>query len=254
MSKSNFNKDKVLAKIFETEVFNLWTGKLNNNLKIGFIHNDTFAHPEYDVKIIDKFNNYLTFEVKAQKIYKPNDDYFFIEYEQGGRPSGINASEADAYYIFKYNADKKDELIDTYKKDKIILNMSYELYIINNQDIKDIINDEKDQIQFSSFGDQKGGSKGWKIPIRLFDATPINFELNNNDFEKIKNNKINYKNIRELRTKLFYVGDKYIEQFNKTPPNPKTILGKGHNSDSDSCSSDSDYSTSSKLCLFKNLV
>ncbi len=242
MSKSNYNKDKVLASIFETEVFNLWTGKLNNNLKIGFVHNDGNPHPEYDVKIFDKYNNSIKIEVKGQKIYSPDNDYFFIEYEQGGKPSGINASEADVYYIFKYNSTYKDELVRKFKEDKEIINMPYQLYIINNDDIKRIINDETDKITFSSFGDQKGGSKGWKIPIELFDATPIDLTLDNIEFQKLKNNKIIYKKEKNylLRSKIFYIGDNYLDKFKVKTPNINIITGKG------------DYSD--KLELLNNLV
>ena len=187
---TNYNRQITVASRFETESILLFTGKINYNLKKVCIWADNKPRPEYDLKITDKYNNTTKIEVKAQTIYNKFNDYIFIEYEQNGVKSGIDLTESDVHHIYKI---KKDDrlLLDNFLKfgTKINKKIDYTLYIIPTNLIRYIIYYEKDKLTFSDYGDQKGGSKGWKIPIKLFSDIQIwKFDLDEKiilDQEKI---------------------------------------------------------------------
>lgn len=170
---SNYRKDSIVASRFETETILLFMGKYSNDLKNVYVWADNKPRPEYDIKIIDKFNNTARIEVKAQTIYNKFNDYFFIEYEQNGVNSGINSTESDIYHIYKIDKNDRIKLHNHLNFGHKLDHIDYTLYMIPTNMIRYIIEHEKDKIIFSDYGDQKGGSKGWKIPIRLFENPTI---------------------------------------------------------------------------------
>ena len=213
---SNFEKCDNLGKRYELETFINLSGKMADILNYGYTWNNS-CHPEYDMKIISKYNNKITtLEVKAQQT-SPN--HFWIEFLQKGKPSGIDATKSDFYYIYKINSSDN----------------SYKLYIIPTQDIKDIIkkilSSEDSKSYLSPYGDNN--NKSWVIPIEMFNTEPA-FEgkLNKKELDNYENNnKIIYPytpETRDISNKIFYFSNNIKDKF-KDPSRLSPSLLKGGN-------------------------
>jgi hypothetical protein len=194
---NNFYRDNVVSTRFEKEVLVMAFSDPNISNAYKWSGGN---HPEYDIEINYKDNNRKTIEVKTQRIYNLNNDYITIEYEQNNKPSGINLSSADFYYIFKIDNDTKKNLIKKYYDldetvDENLLN--YRLYKIKTDDLKKLIEIEKRNIKISSFGDQKGGSKSFLVPISILCRYNVEIKdglLKKEDLDKLEIYKKIHKN------------------------------------------------------------
>jgi hypothetical protein len=131
---ANIHKDFKIADFFEQEVYYLYRNRLLQHDRYKTFYMTKNVRPEYDVVLMDKFNNQVYIEVKAQKnmILELNE---FKKNSSVQTPSGINRSLADYYYFFHTKLDR-----DTcYNKIMSDTDINYDLYIIPKSDFEDII-------------------------------------------------------------------------------------------------------------------
>lgn len=269
-----FQKTNAIAQRWEDEVFIL---ALNEGvLDYGYKWNGGY-HPEYDVKLNLKDNKQIKIEVKGQTIYRPNNDVFYIEYVQKGKPSGLDLTESDYYYIFKYgngnkvkngniNIDETKLLMEnifySFDVDQSEQNsIDYTLYKIKTSLIRQIIRNNPN-LEVSAFNDSNKGRNETKvIPISMFDnfssveriAGKLDYDeygdLLNDDIVVFPNNvnkdKVYYaENPENTALHLLSNPDEVDYGFGK----PKK--GSGYDSDSSSSSSSSDSDSGLQFLKF----
>lgn len=131
---ANIHKDFKIADFFEQEVYYLYRNRLLQHDRYKTFYMTKNVRPEYDIVLMDKFNNQVYIEVKAQK----NMILELNEFKKGSNvqtPSGLNRSLADYYYFFHTKLDR-----DTcYNKIMSDININYDLYVIPKFEFEDII-------------------------------------------------------------------------------------------------------------------
>lgn len=242
-----FKKTNAVAQRWENEVFIISFN--DESLKYGFKWSSGY-HPEYDLKLFFNDGSHRKIEVKGQTIYDSKNDYFTIEYLQKGKPSGLDKTDSDYYYIFKYERPNKEILENIYysfsenpiNQDTI----SYTLYKIKTKLIRQVIKNNKN-IPISTYNDSnQGKNESYKIPITYFTSFGsveiLTGNLNANEYnDLIKDNTVNINSAN----KIFYASEKEKDILLNNPPDLKTI-GNGGNSSSSSCSNGDSSGSSSE--------
>jgi hypothetical protein len=271
-----FLKTNAVAQRWENEVF-IW--HLNNKtLKYGFKWSEGY-HPEYDLKLFLNNGKERKIEVKGQTIYDKNDDYFAIEVMQKGKPSGLELTKSDYYYIFKYGDGNKVKngvnekgwpiYIDKTKLDMENMfydfsknledqnNVRYTLYVIKTEKIRQIIADNPNLPESPYNDSNQGKNKTYNIPIRMFVDNPVDTSayLDYDEYANLLNDfKLDVKSFN----KVFYASEKGKEYLEDNPIDLKNI-GNGqlsmitYDTSSDSSSSSSSNGITIKS-FFKKLT
>jgi len=248
---ANFNQCNSVADRWEKEVFII---ALNQDKLVSGYKWNNVKRPEYDLKLLLNPNGeIITIEVKAQSIYNKNDpdnDWFVIETQQGGQPSGLSLTTADYYYIFKYNKTDQDLLTKIYfnktTNGSAENGVAYTLYKIKTDVIHDIINNNPN-LPTSTFNDcRRGGNNiSYKINMTYFNGlSKSNFRsmtgtLDNDELIDLDDNHM--VRIPNIPDRIYYADnpDELEEEEDDDMLLPKK--GKGYDSDS-SGSNSSGYS------------
>jgi hypothetical protein len=252
-----FKKTNAVAQRWENEVFIIALN--DNSLKYGFKWESGY-HPEYDIKLFFNDGSQRKIEVKGQTIYDSKNDYFTIEYLQKGKASGLDKTDADYYYIFKYERPNKEILekiyydydLDPIKQDTI----SYTLYKIKTKLIRQVIR-KNENIPISTYNDSnQGKNESYKIPINYFtnfgSVEILTGNLNADEYDNLLNDSVVDLN---SSNKIFYANDKQIDDLKNNPPDLKTIgNGRYKNGDSSGSSSESEEERQDLRTFYKKLT
>lgn len=267
-----FQKTNAIAQRWEDEVFIL---ALNEGVLDYGYKWDGGYHPEYDIKLNLKDNKQIKIEVKGQTIYRPNNDVFYIEYLQKGKASGLDLTESDYYYIFKYGNGNKVKNGNVYIDETKLLmenifysfdvdqseqnSIDYTLYKIKTSLIRQIIRNNPN-LEVSAFNDSNKGRNETKvIPISMFDnfssVERIAGKLDYDEYANLVNDDIVVFPNNVNKDKIYYAENPKDTSINLLS-NPDEIdygfgkqkKGSGYDSDSSgSSSSSSDSDTGLQL-------
>jgi hypothetical protein len=151
----------------------------------------------YDLEIIDRDDNKIYIEIKADRQTR-NTNNIFIEFECNGQPSGINTSTANLWVYFEnyptytsqhlYNELTKDKKLNYYQKKSLenqhlVFNNDYTIYQIEKSLIMEMINDKKYNRIYEGFIEGKK-MKGYLFNKDLF-KNQIIHKYNNLDLNKL---------------------------------------------------------------------
>jgi hypothetical protein len=153
-------------------------GKLISKFYIEYVKQEEFIkfnhNDEYDL-----LTNKFKYEIKTDSNYFKYKS-IFLEFESNNKPSGIKTSKSDLY-IFVCPNNKDFEIIkifeiETINLKKIILELELnKILLIKNSPCKDYYNNI-----YSS-------NKGYIIPKLFLIKYGLEYDININDFEQLKN-------------------------------------------------------------------